>query len=82
MFKFFKSLFLTPTSKPEWIENTPLSNQFVPVPKWTHPGKFGKDIYCPKCHQTEHVKNFGWKEMTCSGCGETAIKYKWLLKRR
>ena len=81
MFKFFKSLFLTP--KPEWIEDTPPENHYIPVPKWTHaPRKGGgRDIYCPKCHQTEHVKNFGWKEMTCEGCETTTTKYEWLLKK-
>jgi len=76
MFEFIKSLFLTP--KPSyWLEDAPLR----PIPKWTHPGKFGKDIYCPKCYRTEHVYNFKWAKKTCTGCGETAVKYKWLLKK-
>ena len=82
MFKFIKSLFLTPTSKPEWLEDTPLSNQYVPVPKWTHaPKGGGRDVYCPKCNRTEHVKNFAWKHLTCGGCETKTTKYKWLLKK-
>ena len=72
MFKFIKSLFSEP--EPE--------SQYIPVPKWCHPGKFGKDIYCPVCKQTEHVYNFKWAKMTCGGCEITTTKYEWLLRRR
>jgi ribosomal protein S27E len=80
MFKFIKSLFLTPTPEPEpqyWLEDVPLR----PVKKYTHPGRFGKDVYCGTCYRTEHVYSFAWKEMTCTGCGERANKYKWLMKK-
>ena len=79
MFKFIRSLFLEPTPEPEpqyWLEDVPLR----PVPRYTHAGP-GKDVYCGKCYRIEHVHNFAWKEMTCSGCGERANKYKWLMKK-
>ena len=80
MFKFIKDWFSAPTPEPEpqyWLEDVPLR----PVKKYTHPGRFGKDVYCGTCYRTEHVYNFAWKEMTCTGCGERANKYKWLMKK-
>ena len=91
MFSFLKSMWrwnLTLNSKaseldrPDWFEGESKRNQFVPVPKHTHaPKGSGRDVYCPKCNRTEHVKNFGWKEMTCEGCETTTTKYEGLLKK-
>ena len=86
MFSFLKSMWrwnLTLNSKaseldrPDWFEGESKRNQFVPVPKHTHaPKGSGRDVYCPKCNRTEHVK-----EMTCEGCETTTTKYEWLLKK-
>jgi hypothetical protein len=80
MFKFLREWFSAPNPRPDWFEGAPLRNQYVPVPKWTHPGKQGKTIYCPKCHDSVHVKSFSWQSLTCCGCETKTIKYQWLLK--
>mgnify|MGYP003654546347 FL=1 len=79
MFAFIKKLFLAPKLE-EVLKDIPPEVQYIPVPKWTHPGKFGKDVYCPECKQTEHVYDFKWVKMTCTGCGTKTAKYEWLLK--
>jgi len=56
--------------------------KFRPVPKWTHPGKKGKDIYCPKCGNTTHVFHFGWDALRCQFCQGITDKYAWLLPVR
>jgi len=47
------------------------------VPKWTHAGKKGKTIYCPRCHASTHVYNFAWSALTCSSCKRETDKYLW-----
>ena len=54
--------------------------KYKPVPKWTHPGKDGKTIYCPKCFHGTHVGHFAWTAMSCSQCKASADKYEWLLR--
>lgn len=53
--------------------------EFKPVPKWAHPGKKGKTIYCPKCMHDTHVGHFAWSTMVCSKCKTQVNKYEWLL---
>lgn len=52
---------------------------FRPVPKWTHAGRKGKSIYCPKCGKSSHVFNFSWSALACSKCKAVTGKYDWLL---
>jgi|TARA_R110000751_G_scaffold10147_1_gene37588 hypothetical protein len=53
--------------------------KFHPVPKWTHAGKKGKDIWCPKCSEKTHVYHFGWAAMLCRSCHAVVDKYNWLM---
>ena len=53
----------------------------LPVPKWTHPGKKGKTIYCPHCNASTHVYNFSWSKLVCSSCGAETNKYLWLISK-
>jgi len=50
------------------------------VPKWTHPGKKGKTVYCPRCFHGTHVGHFAWTAMSCPKCKASAGKYDWLLR--
>ena len=50
------------------------------VPKWTHPGKKGKTVYCPRCLHGTHVGHFAWTAMSCPKCKASAGKYEWLLR--
>ena len=69
--KLFEKLFEKPETGPQ---------EFKTVPKWTHPGKDGKTIYCPKCFHGTHVGHFAWTAMSCSQCKASADKYEWLLR--
>ena len=53
--------------------------KFKPVPKWTHAGKAGKTIYCPKCGGPTHVHNFAWSALRCVHCKADVAKYRWLM---
>jgi len=53
--------------------------KFKPVPKWTHAGKRGKDVYCPKCSGKTHVSHFGWTTLFCGNCRADVSKYDWLM---
>ena len=53
--------------------------KFHRVPKWTHAGKKGKDIWCPKCSEKTHVYHFGWAAMLCRSCHAVVDKYNWLM---
>lgn len=53
--------------------------RFMLVPKWTHGGKKGKDVYCPKCGGDTHVAHFGWAALTCPKCHAEVDKYDWLM---
>ncbi len=53
-----------------------------PIPKWTHAGKKGKTVYCPKCFQGTHVKHFGWSSRVCPKCRKASKKYDWLLEEK
>jgi hypothetical protein len=57
-----------------------LADEYEPIPKFTHPGKLGKYIYCKKCRHSAHVTNFKWADKTCTWCETNAIKQEWLLK--
>ena len=61
-------------------KSEPDLRKYKPVPKWTHPGKYGKTIYCPKCFHGTHVGHFAWTAMSCSRCKASAGKYEWLLR--
>jgi hypothetical protein len=74
--KFFDWLFGSAPIKEEF-EATPKT--FRPVPKWTHAGRKGKSIYCPKCGKSSHVFNFSWSALACSKCKAVTDKYDWLL---
>lgn len=56
--------------------------KLIPVPKWTHPGKEGKDIYCPECAGKHHVGHFAWSALMCSDCFATINKYEWLIVKK
>jgi|TARA_R110000787_G_scaffold72678_1_gene162027 hypothetical protein len=53
--------------------------KFQPVPKWTHAGKAGKMIYCPKCGVPGRVYNFAWSALVCNACATVIEKYEWLM---
>ncbi len=53
--------------------------KFKRVPKWTHAGKKGKTVFCPKCGGATHVHNFAWDSLACSHCDAEVEKYQWLL---
>ena len=53
-----------------------------PVPKWTHGGKKGKTVYCPRCLQSTHVGHFAWSTLVCPKCREATGKYKWLIETK
>lgn len=55
------------------------TKKFIRVPKWTHSGWAGKDIYCPACGDVTHVYNFSWSALACSKCKAVTDKYDWLL---
>ena len=55
------------------------TKKFIRVPKWTHSGWAGKDIYCPACGDVTHVYNFSWSALACSKCKAVTGKYDWLL---
>jgi hypothetical protein len=58
---------------------SPGPKEFRPVPKWTHPGRAGKDIFCPECAAKTHVFNFGWTALLCDSCRKMIGKYNWLM---
>tara|TARA_R110000850_G_scaffold34147_2_gene92558 strand:+ start:484 stop:747 length:264 start_codon:yes stop_codon:yes gene_type:complete len=53
------------------------------VPKWTHAGKKGKKVFCPRpeCSYPTHVYNFAWSALVCKACGATIDKCDWLIER-
>ena len=63
----------------EFIVNT---RKFKPVPKWTHAGRAGKTIHCPKCGGPVRVFNFSWYALTCTNCKATVKKYQWLIEKK
>ena len=63
-------------------EFKPDPRKFKPVPKWTHPGKKGKTIYCPDCMHGTHVGHFAWSTLRCPQCKAQTDKYEWLLRNR
>ena len=63
-------------------EFLPDSNKFVPVPKWTHAGRRGKTVHCPRCSGETHVYNFGWHTLKCSACKAMVDKSEWLMPVR
>ena len=69
-------------SKPSEHTTSLGTRDFRPIPKWTHAGKKGKDIYCPKCASATHVYNFGWAELLCGNCKEFVGKEEWLMLLR
>ena len=72
----FRKIFEKP--KPKKPEPDP--RKFKQVPKWTHPGKKGKTVYCPRCMHGTHVGHFAWTALSCSRCKASAGKYDWLLR--
>ena len=72
----FRKIFEKPKSKKP--ESDP--RKFKQVPKWTHPGKQGKTVYCPRCMHGTHVGHFAWTALSCSQCKASADKYEWLLR--
>jgi|TARA_R110000744_G_scaffold209230_1_gene328111 hypothetical protein len=64
--------------EPEFVTNP---RKFKRVPKWTHGGKKGKDIYCPECGKDTHVSHFGWSALACPECHAEVDKYDWLMPK-
>jgi hypothetical protein len=69
-----------PAPTPLFGEPEPDLRKYTPVPKWTHPGKKGKTVYCPRCLHGTHVGHFAWSALRCSQCKASAGKYEWLLR--
>jgi hypothetical protein len=60
-------------------EFLPDPKKFVPVPKWTHAGRAGKTVHCPKCSGKTHVYSFGWHALKCGACKAMVDKSEWLM---
>ena len=60
-------------------EFLPDSKKFSPIPKWTHAGRKGKKVYCPKCSGETHVYHFGWHTLKCGTCKAMIEKSEWLM---
>ena len=60
-------------------EFLPDSKKFQPVPKWTHAGRRGKTVHCPRCSGKTHVYNFGWQTLKCGACKAFVDKSEWLM---
>ena len=67
----------SPEPKPKKMQRVAL----MPVPKWTHPGKKGKTIYCPHCNASTHVYSFAWSALVCPSCKAEVNKYLWLISK-
>ena len=52
------------TKEMVWIDYAYL----IKVKKHAKAGKYGKDIYCPLCHQRHTVYDFKWKTLKCTKC--------------
>ena len=65
--------------EPEFVVDL---KKFRTVPKWTHAGHAGKDIFCPRCSKPSRVFHFAWSALTCSHCSAAVDKYDWLLEIR
>ena len=70
--------YMAPPKRKAFVVNR---RKFKTVPKWTHPGKQGKTVYCPKCGSPSHVYHFSWSALTCGTCKANIKKYEWLLIR-
>ena len=57
----------------------PEPRKFHRVPKWTHAGRRGRDIWCPECSEKTHVFNFGWSAKICQSCRTLVKKCDWLM---
>ena len=53
---------------------------FQPIPKWTHSGKKGKPVFCPRCGSATHVYHFKWSALVCGNCSATVNKSEWLMR--
>jgi hypothetical protein len=60
-------------------EFLPGPKKFQPIPKWTHAGKKGKKVYCPKCGGETHVYHFSWTALQCGACHASLNKSEWLM---
>ena len=63
-------------------EFLPDPRKFQPVPKWTHAGRRGKTVHCPRCSGETHVYHFGWHTLKCSTCKALIDKSEWLMPVR
>lgn len=63
--------------EPEFVVDI---KKFRPVPKWTHAGHAGRDLFCPQCGKSSRVYHFSWSALTCSHCSAAVDKYDWLLE--
>lgn len=72
--RFFEWLFGS-SSKPPFDKHM----KFISVPKWTHAGKKGKEVYCPKCGGKTRVYQFSWSRRLCQKCKSMINKADYLL---
>ena len=77
--KIFDWLLGKVRNKPSEEDAATEPRKFHRVPKWTHAGKKGKDIWCPKCSQKTRVSNFGWSAYVCRSCRAVVKKCDWLM---
>jgi len=82
--KFFNWLFGKGRNEPAQAADVPEEfvvdpRKFRTVPKWTHAGRAGKDIWCPRCSEKTHVYHFGWTALLCESCRAVVDKYRWLM---
>ncbi len=79
---FFQRIFQKNTAPAQRLTDKKVWRDLVPVPKWTHAGKKGKAVYCPRpeCSYPTHVRNFAWSALVCKACGATIDKYDWLIE--
>ena len=81
---FFQRLFKKKNSPVQYLTRKKTGGDLVPVPKWTHAGKKGKAIFCPRseCSYPTHVYDFAWSALACKACGATIDKYEWLIREK
>lgn len=50
------------------------------VKKNARAGKYGKDLFCPYCHNQTTVYQFNWSSRTCDRCERKIEKYDWFVR--
>ena len=50
------------------------------IKKTDRAGKYGKDLFCPYCHNQTTVYDFNWSSLTCNRCERKIEKYDWFVR--